>query len=298
MRISRQSKSGFTLVEMLIVVAVIAVLIIVAIPIYNAQLEKSRAQVCLYNREVLLRQLYADTYLYPDETLDILELAGEHIEASHIVCPSGGTIIARGDAESFNVTCNKHSGKPIYNLANVLKNKGLGTLKNDDGDVWNSRIDYNGEGAFISKVKAILEESKISLGGNDINSWVAVRQGWNSDSPYTMYWSEIAMPPRNEEGAEDKVANMNAASSPEANDHGVPVVQYDDKTQKYSIGYMTVSARESNNNLLIYAYDAEARDVKNGFTQVGESYDDMTMLVRDYNELLDAYNEKMEALSH
>ena len=38
----KNNKKGFTLAELLIVVAIIAVLVAIAIPIFNAQLEKSR----------------------------------------------------------------------------------------------------------------------------------------------------------------------------------------------------------------------------------------------------------------
>ena len=44
-----QQKSGFTLAELLIVVAIIAVLVAVAIPIFSAQLEKSREETDIAN---------------------------------------------------------------------------------------------------------------------------------------------------------------------------------------------------------------------------------------------------------
>lgn len=49
-------KKGFTLAELLIVVAIIAVLVGVAIPVFTAQLEKSREAVDLAN----IRSAYAD----------------------------------------------------------------------------------------------------------------------------------------------------------------------------------------------------------------------------------------------
>ncbi len=48
-------KNGFTLAELLIVVAIIAVLVAIAIPIFNTQLEKSRDAASLSN----LRAAYA-----------------------------------------------------------------------------------------------------------------------------------------------------------------------------------------------------------------------------------------------
>lgn len=45
----RRSKKGFTLAELLIVVAIIAVLVAISIPIFTSQLEKSREAVDLSN---------------------------------------------------------------------------------------------------------------------------------------------------------------------------------------------------------------------------------------------------------
>ncbi len=52
----KSNKKGFTLAELLIVVAIIAVLVAIAIPIFNSQLEKSRDSVSISN----LRTAYAE----------------------------------------------------------------------------------------------------------------------------------------------------------------------------------------------------------------------------------------------
>ena len=51
------NKKGFTLAELLIVVAIIAVLVAIAIPVFSSQLEKSREAVDLAN----IRAAYAET---------------------------------------------------------------------------------------------------------------------------------------------------------------------------------------------------------------------------------------------
>ncbi len=56
------NKKGFTLAELLIVVAIIAVLVAIAIPVFNAQLEKARENTDIAN----LRSAYGEavaTYL-------------------------------------------------------------------------------------------------------------------------------------------------------------------------------------------------------------------------------------------
>ena len=53
---AKENKKGFTLAELLIVVAIIAVLVAISIPIFNSQLEKSRDAVTAAN----LRAAYAE----------------------------------------------------------------------------------------------------------------------------------------------------------------------------------------------------------------------------------------------
>ena len=52
---AKENKKGFTLAELLIVVAIIAVLVAISIPIFNTQLEKSRESVDVSN----MRAAYA-----------------------------------------------------------------------------------------------------------------------------------------------------------------------------------------------------------------------------------------------
>ena len=53
---AKENKKGFTLAELLIVVAIIAVLVAISIPIFTAQLEKSKEAV----DEANLRSAYAE----------------------------------------------------------------------------------------------------------------------------------------------------------------------------------------------------------------------------------------------
>ena len=63
----KKNKKGFTLAELLIVVAIIGVLVAISIPIFTSQLEKSRDAVTLSN----IRAAYAQaqsSYLTEDST--------------------------------------------------------------------------------------------------------------------------------------------------------------------------------------------------------------------------------------
>ena len=66
---NKTNKKGFTLAELLIVVAIIAVLVAIAIPVFTAQLEKSREAVDAANIRASYAQIMADA-ITSDEAVD------------------------------------------------------------------------------------------------------------------------------------------------------------------------------------------------------------------------------------
>ena len=62
----KMNKKGFTLMEMLIVIAIIAILIAIAIPTFTAALEKSRQKTDLANARAL-KSLVVAQYMAGDE---------------------------------------------------------------------------------------------------------------------------------------------------------------------------------------------------------------------------------------
>ena len=77
----RLNKKGFTMAELLIVVAIIAVLVAIAIPIFTSQLEKSRDAVSVSN----LRAAYAEA--------QTAKLAGS--SDPHVVVNGDGTVTVK-----------------------------------------------------------------------------------------------------------------------------------------------------------------------------------------------------------
>ena len=68
----KKSRKGFTLAELLIVVAIIAVLVAVAIPVFGSQLEKSREAADLANVRSAYAQVSAEALLEnPDATVTV-----------------------------------------------------------------------------------------------------------------------------------------------------------------------------------------------------------------------------------
>jgi general secretion pathway protein G len=69
-------KSGFTLIEMLIVMAILALLLTIALPRYFGALEKSREATLKQNLKVLrvtLDKFYSDKGRYPDVLQELVE---------------------------------------------------------------------------------------------------------------------------------------------------------------------------------------------------------------------------------
>lgn len=95
----RLNKKGFTLAELLIVVAIIAVLVAIAIPIFTSQLEKSRDAVTVAN----LRSAYAEA--------SATKLTGENT-GNATLNESAGTVtvtgvVAKGETDGFSSNVDK-----------------------------------------------------------------------------------------------------------------------------------------------------------------------------------------------
>lgn len=95
----RLNKKGFTLAELLIVVAIIAVLVAIAIPIFTSQLEKSRDAVTVAN----LRSAYAEA--------STTKLTGENTGNAQLNKDDGtvtvSNVVAKGEKDGFSSDVDK-----------------------------------------------------------------------------------------------------------------------------------------------------------------------------------------------
>lgn len=84
----KKNNRGFTLAELLIVVAIIAVLVAIAIPVFTSQLEKSRDAVSVSNMRAAYAEAAAE-YLTWDGKTAYTQQPGSHVasisEASGVV---------------------------------------------------------------------------------------------------------------------------------------------------------------------------------------------------------------------
>lgn len=103
------NSSGFTLAELLIVVAIIAVLVAVSIPIFISRLEHSREVVCENNRKTLVHQIWYERM--SDDGFSGND-AEQLIKDSDAYCPSLGPevdyTLEQFDEFMVVVECKKH----------------------------------------------------------------------------------------------------------------------------------------------------------------------------------------------
>ena len=102
-RLSEKLKAGFTLVEMLVLLAIIAVLVTVAMPVFARQVDKARLSVCLANRRSLQTELVITSML---EELDQSK-ADLIVVSFGEICPKGGVISVSLD-DGITIKCSIH----------------------------------------------------------------------------------------------------------------------------------------------------------------------------------------------
>jgi prepilin-type N-terminal cleavage/methylation domain-containing protein len=99
---NRQSQGGFTLMELLVVVAILSIIISIALPKFNHLQKKASESVCDTNREIVLKEYRA--YLMDKNHSE--EVFNQFIQERYdSVCPENGTYTY----ENGIVRCSVHS---------------------------------------------------------------------------------------------------------------------------------------------------------------------------------------------
>lgn len=122
---------GFTLVEMLIVVAIIAILIVVSIPLIGSNLEKARVAVDEANERTAMSM--AETYFLLNSTTSGTELYYSIDKDTH----QGVIVEAKPSAASFAYGSSTEKERGVGTGATPAIPKGLGlkVTVDKDGDI-------------------------------------------------------------------------------------------------------------------------------------------------------------------
>lgn len=100
----KQNKNGFTLMEMLIVIAIIAVLIAVAIPVFASQLEKAREATDLANVRSAYAQVSTEALLGDSEATVTVDLKQKQADWQSVDSVNIGGIVhskSQGDTKNW-----------------------------------------------------------------------------------------------------------------------------------------------------------------------------------------------------
>lgn len=99
-------RKGFTLIELIIVVAILGILAMIAIPRITTSTSSARTTACQTNQATIDTQVemyYADTGDYPD--WETLTSDANYFPDGEPCCPSGGTFTL--DGTTHRVSCSE-----------------------------------------------------------------------------------------------------------------------------------------------------------------------------------------------
>ena len=103
----KKKNDGFTLAELLIVVAIIAVLVAIAIPIFTSQLEKSRDSVSISNIRAAYAEASAGFLTYNGQTSTgqahvWITLGGKDAQGNQLIEVQVDKVAFKGTADGFS----------------------------------------------------------------------------------------------------------------------------------------------------------------------------------------------------
>ena len=224
-KMNEKNKHGFTLAELLVVVAIIIILVAISIPIFTSRLEKARASTCDANRRSLKAELtteYISEQGFGSEVSDTddFDITNSSLRTNYgknfdfdTFCPEGGVITAKYSNSSFTVYCTKHNNEWSVGDSSAW-DKVLSFIdKNYSAD---SGSGYNGNHtpAMLNKLK----DAGFDFEEMGVKSW-----SFNKNQSDLFYWST------------QDISKMNTGDK-------VPTLCYNSKTKKYSVMISTIQS--------------------------------------------------------
>lgn len=226
----KKKNKGFTLAELLIVVAIIAVLAMIAIAVFTSSLKKSEEATCEANCRSLYSEAMAAYILNDEDTLQALMAVynGTNTSGAY-VCPSGGKISLKFDAATGKVTvsCSEHGeganfGQPetFENIKEIIQGN-LGNVTPIDSGAASS------SGTKAAAIVKALEEAGLDLNTLGATGWRYTKD--NIGNP-VFYWTPVDLD------------TLSVGTT-------IPVMRYNFESGNYTVWNVTVGNNGSYNTL-------------------------------------------------
>lgn len=229
--------------ELLIVVAIIAVLVAIAIPVFGGQIKKAKAATCAANCRSLRSEL---SIVYIDGDDAAVEKKYNEVKGIY-TCPEGGKISYHlGEDNVVTVTCSVHNSIS-ENISNALKDNSIDLTYGKRFDSTDPSQAAKTE-ALKEKVVETLEGAGVKLSGTDgvgFSSWAIVKTKETVDKKIgsgagtLLLWSDVDI----------KDFSGTVAT---------PTMCYNVDTGRYTVGLSNVTQQSG------YSYLGQSCDV-NGF---------------------------------
>lgn len=200
-------RGGFTLAELLIVIAIIGILTAIAIPLFSSMLGSAKERTCLANRTSLYHEVFYADMIKGSSVAD--EFPPEVLKEKGYVCPSReGALAVSYDpvTHRYTVKCSVHGGGDAdFDFANLidktlspggelfeyleeLAKKGRTSLPRIDSNAPNG-------GNYKDTVQKLLEKaSGNTLGVGMTATWSMSEmrlQNGAADPNYQLFWSSV-----------------------------------------------------------------------------------------------------------
>lgn len=263
----RNGSRGFTLMELLIVVAIIAILTAISIPVFAGQLEKSKLATCEANRRSL-KSLVTNAYITGGSE-GVKQACADN--PGLFVCPDGGTISYYIDESTgaCTVSCTYHDTQDAALqvtgrlLGGVTFDKSFGAGKLNSYKRVDSTADASA--AMKAKLLAAMKQNGVDLEKIGVNSWALVNDS-SSKGVTDFIWSTYGLS-----------GNTYAQ---------VPVIGYSYQSNAYYVGLADVGKPRAS-----YTYNVLEPNVESSKTGVcyalsgGKSFSSYADALAYYNSL-------------
>lgn len=200
-----RERLGFTLAELLVVVAIVAILVAVAVPVFSSSLSHVQEATCLANRTSLMHESVA-SYLtggyenVGEAVADVYERRGG--SDGEYRCPAGGVFRYSGGSVSCNVHAKSSdlgSAESVSSITGLLSQAVVGR----------TRLDSHSPGEGTAKAKELLERSGFDLTSMGASTWQYAEAGF-------FYWSTL------------DTDDLKAGET-------IPVIRYNVNTKTYTV---------------------------------------------------------------